>query len=146
MQLAVTQSLGWQPPHLNCINQLFTQQSCLSIASSQNVSSDVSVKCIITSIRSSYFYCTLLRKNHDFSSNGFQNKTSFLFETSQPRISLFECWDESSSDHRDMVPHREVQPGLKLRLCSVRVLPLGQGTARLTFPLKSISGGFLRNS
>ena len=49
-----------------------------------------------------HFYCTLLRKNHDFSSNGFQNKTSFLFETSQPRISLFECWDESSSDHRDV--------------------------------------------
>ena len=26
----------------------------------------------------------------------FRNKTAFLFETSQSRISLFECWDESS--------------------------------------------------
>ena len=85
--------------------------------------------------KSPIFTALLLRENHDFPSSGFQNKTSFLFETSQPRISLFECWDESSSDHRDMVPHREVQPGLKLRLCSVRVLPLGQGTARLTFPV-----------
>ena len=57
------------------------------------------------------FTALLLRENHDFPSSGFQNKTSFLFETSQPRISLFECWDESSSDHRDMVPHREVQRG-----------------------------------
>ena len=46
------------------------------------------------------FTALLLRENHDFPSNGFQNKTSFLFETSQPRISLFECWDESSSDHQ----------------------------------------------
>jgi len=51
---------------------------------------------------SNIFTALLLRENHDFPSNGFQNKTSFLFETSQPRISLFECWDESSSDHRDM--------------------------------------------
>ena len=50
----------------------------------------------------SFFTALLLRENHDFPSSGFQNKTSFLFETSQPRISLFECWDESSSDHRDV--------------------------------------------
>ena len=37
-----------------------------------------------------------------FSLQWFRNKTAFLFETSQPRISLFECWDESSSDHRDV--------------------------------------------
>ena len=48
------------------------------------------------------FTALLLRENHNFPSSGFQNKTSFLFETSQPRISLFECWDESSSDHRDV--------------------------------------------
>ena len=32
-------------------------------------------------------------------------------------------------------PTERFSAGLKLRLCSVRVLPLGQGTARLTFPV-----------
>ena len=31
------------------------------------------------------FTALLLRENHDFPSSGFQNKTSFLFETRQPR-------------------------------------------------------------
>ena len=33
----------------------------------------------------SIFTALLLRENHDFPSSGFQNKTSFLFETRQPR-------------------------------------------------------------
>ena len=32
-----------------------------------------------------FFTALLLRENHNFPSNGFQNKTSFLFETRQPR-------------------------------------------------------------
>ena len=31
------------------------------------------------------FTALLLRENHNFPSSGFQNKTSFLFETRQPR-------------------------------------------------------------
>ena len=32
-----------------------------------------------------FFTALLLRENHNFPSSGFQNKTSFLFETRQPR-------------------------------------------------------------
>ena len=32
-----------------------------------------------------FFTALLLRENHNFPSKGFQNKTSFLFETRQPR-------------------------------------------------------------
>ena len=86
MQLAVTQSLGWQPLHLNCINQLFTQQSCLSIASSQNVSSDVSVKCIITSIISSYVIAIppdllLIHPTHFFGGPRREKHDRCIFET-----------------------------------------------------------------
>ena len=35
--------------------------------------------------KSPIFTALLLRENHDFPSSGFQNKTSFLFETRQPR-------------------------------------------------------------
>ena len=71
--------------------------------------------------KSPIFTALLLRENHDFPSSGFQNKTSFLFETSQPRISLFECWDESSSDHRgwdeSSSDHRDVPDALPLLPC-----------------------------
>ena len=41
--------------------------------------------CGISDMISFIFTALLLRENHDFPSSGFQNKTSFLFETRQPR-------------------------------------------------------------
>ena len=36
-------------------------------------------------VKPKFFTALLLRENHNFPSSGFQNKTSFLFETRQPR-------------------------------------------------------------